>query len=298
MNLNSTWSVLEDVYDILGGYGFAAMDKAAAEMELKPDWTTWLFAIWLFGSEPITPSNFMQMFPYGLARLNDERFASAVQHGYLVSDGQNGYLPTESGMKAAQRVWRDAGDSIASLNSMPDEQLGRLFEYLARLGKSAMSAPEPPPHYFMSHKRENYQHFKVLYPLERFVVLFGELAAYRDDCYISTWGAHRVEGHAWDAFDQLVQSGALTHAGLFAKVNRRGITEEVLADDVRKLIGRGWVEEGSGAYQITSVGRQVRVEVEAQTERSFFAPWSCLSEAELKDLLELSIQLRDNLKEG
>jgi hypothetical protein len=260
--------------------------------------STWLFAIWLFGSEPITTANFMRMFPYGLARLNDEHFASAVQHGYLLADGKIGYTPTESGMKAAQRVWREAGDSIASLNSMPDDQLGRLFEYLARLGESALSAPEPPPHYFMSHKRENYQHFKVLYPLERFVVLFGELAAYRDDCYISTWGAHGIDGHAWDAFDQLVQSGALTQEDLFAKVKRRGITEEIHVEDIKELIGRGWVEEGSGVYQITSVGKQVRVEVEAQTERSFFAPWSCLSETELKDLLELSIQLGDSLKEG
>jgi hypothetical protein len=296
MNLNSVWSVLEDTFDLLGGYGFAAMDKAAAEMELKPDWTTWLFAIWLFGSEPITTANFMRMFPYGLARLNDERFASAVQHGYLITDGQNGYLPTESGMKAAQRVWREAGDSIASLNSMPDEQLDKIFDYLARLGESAMFAQEPPSHYFMSHKRENYQHFEVLYPLERFVVLFGELAAYRDDCYIAIWGAHRVEGHAWDVFDQLVQNGTLKNEDLFAKVNRRGVTEEVLAEDVKELIGRGWVEESSGVYQITSAGSQVRVEVEAETERLFFLPWSCLNESELEELCNLSTQLRDGLR--
>lgn len=58
MNLKSSWSALGDFYDILGGYGFAAMDKAATEMELTPDWSTWLFAIWLFGSEPITTAKF------------------------------------------------------------------------------------------------------------------------------------------------------------------------------------------------------------------------------------------------
>ena len=93
MNLNSIWSVLEDTFDMLGGYGFAAMDKAATEMELKPDWSTWLFAIWLFGSEPITIANFMRIFPYGLAHHNEERFASAVQHGYLISDGKTDTSP-------------------------------------------------------------------------------------------------------------------------------------------------------------------------------------------------------------
>ena len=40
LNLKSIWSALEDVYDILGGYGFPTMDKAATEMKLKPDWST------------------------------------------------------------------------------------------------------------------------------------------------------------------------------------------------------------------------------------------------------------------
>lgn len=295
MNPKSVRSILEDVFDILGGYGFASMDKAAAELELKPGWSTWLFAIWLFGKEPITVTNFMRMFPYGLARLNEERFASAVQHGYLVSDEQHGYLPTESGMKAAQRVWRAAGDSLTSLNLMPETQFRRIFEYLARLGVSAMSAPEPPPHYFMSHKRENYQHLEVVYPLERFVVLFGELSAYRDDCYISTWTAHRVEGHAWDALDLFSRVDSLTFSGLHEHLSKRGITEDVHLADVNELIRRGWVDEDAGAYMITSAGKQVRADVEAETERLFFLPWSWLNISELEDFARLTVDLHNGL---
>ncbi len=297
MNLKSIWSVLEDTFDLLGGYGFAAMDKAATEMELKPDWSTWLFAIWLFGSEPITTANFMRVFPYGLARLNDERFASAVQHGYLLSDGKNGYTPTEFGMKAAHKVWRAAGDSLAPLNPMPEALMEKAFDYLARIGDAALSAPEPPSHYFMSHKRENYQHFKVLRPLERFVVLFGELAAYRDDMYVATWGAHGVEGHAWEVLDLLSRGETLTFDDLHKKLSRRGVTEEVHAGDVKELVGRGWAEEGSGVVKATEAGKQVRAEVEAETERLFFAPWSCLSESELEELSDLATQLHDGLKE-
>jgi hypothetical protein len=196
MNSHSTWSVLEESYDVLGGHGYAAMDKAAAEMEFKPGGMMWIAAIWLFGSEPITTSNFMRMLPYGLAHLNEERFTSALQQGYLVSDGKNGYIPTEAGMMAARKVWRDAGDSIAHLIPIPGAQLSRLFEYLSRLGEASMSAHEPPPHFFISHKRKIYQRFPVLHPLERFVVLFGELAAYRDDSHIAAWQAHKIAGHA------------------------------------------------------------------------------------------------------
>ncbi len=298
MNLKSIWSALEDVYDILGGYGFAAMDKAATEMELKPDWTTWLFAIWLFGSEPINTANFMRVFPYGLARHNEERFASAVQHGYLFSNGKNGYIPTEFGMKAAHKVWREAGDSLASLKPMPEAQMDLFLDNLARLCDADLSAPEPPPRYFISHKRENYQHFSVLYPLERFVVLFGELAAYRDDCYVATWGAYRVEGHTWEAFDQLAQDSALTYANLYAKARRRGITEEVHAENVKELIRRGWVEKNADTFKITSLGKRLRTKVEVETERLFFLPWTCLNKAELENLSHLAMQLCDKLKEN
>ena len=296
MNLKSIWSALEDVYDILGGYGFAAMDKAATEMELTPDWSTWLFAMWLFGSEPITTANFMRIFPYGLAQYNEERFASAVQHGYLISDGKNGYIPTELGMKAAHKVWRAAGNSLAPLKPMPEAQMEKAFDYLARIGEAALSAPEPPSHYFMSHKRENYKLFPILYPLERFIILFGELSAYRDDMYVATWGAHGVAGHAWEALDFISQSDAIPFDDLHAKLSRRGMTEKIHAGDVKELARRGLVEEGSGVVQITPKGKQKRAEVEAETDHLFFAPWSCLSESELEELASLANQLWDGLK--
>ncbi|NUQ39368.1 MAG: hypothetical protein HUU23_16625 [Caldilineales bacterium] len=296
MNLNAIWSALEDVYDILGGYGFPAMDKAATEMELKPDWSTWLFAIWLFGSEPITTANFMRIFPYGLARRNEERLVSAVQHGYLISDGKDGYIPTEFGMKAAHKVWRAAGDSLASLKPMPEAHMEKTFDYLARIGDAALSAPEPPSHYFMAHKHENYQRYEVLYPLERFVVLFGELSAYRDDMYVATWSAHGMEGHTWEVLDRLSQSDALTFDELHEKTSGRGVTREVHAADVQELARRGWADDASGKIQITATGKQVRAEVEAETERLFFAPWSCLNESELEELSNLASQLWDKLK--
>jgi hypothetical protein len=199
-------------------------------------------------------------------------------------------------MKAAQRVWRAAGDSIVGVSSMPEAQMTKAFEYLARIGEAALSAPEPPSHYFMSHKRENYKLLPILYPLERFIVLFGELAAYRDDMYVATWGAHGVEGHAWEMLDLLSRGDALTFADLHAKLSRRGVTEEAHAGDVRELVGRRWAEESAGVVKVTEAGKQVRAEVEAETECLFFAPWSCLNESELEELACLAGQLRDGLK--
>lgn len=84
MNLNAIWSALEESYALLGDYGYPAMDKAAEEFALAPDYFTWVTAVWLFGSETFSAAQYMRMFPYGLARVNEVRFAYAAQKGYLV----------------------------------------------------------------------------------------------------------------------------------------------------------------------------------------------------------------------
>ena len=297
MNLNFIWSALEESSEILGdNYAYPAMDKAAEELSLPPDYFTWVAAIWLFGAEPFTIERYMRVFPYGLSQANEERFASAIQGGYLTSAGLGSYQATELGITAATRPFRAANEGIAPLRPMPEETLERLVNFLARLSDASFGMPEPPSHFILAHKRELYRRMGMVALLEGFVAHCLELEGHRDDCYIETWGAHEVEGHTWDVLDQLSRDGALTFDDLHNKTSRRGVTREVHAEDVMELIGRGWVEESSGVVQITLGGKQVRAEVEAETERLFFAPWSCLDESELEDLSNLSTQLRDGLR--
>ena len=296
MNKKSIWSLLDLGFDILGGYGYPIMDKTAVELSLEDNWFTWVAAIWLFGSESITTAKFMQMFPYGLARLNEERFMSAVQQGYLILDKDNGYSPTENGLKVAEKIWRQAGTSLASLTPMSKEHLQCLLDYLERLVEAALATPQPPSHFYLSHKKKNYQQLGTIYPLENFVVVFGELAAYRDDIHIAAWQAHQIEGHAWDMFDRIYSGEMFTFDELYEKLKGRGLPKEIYVHDLQELIKRGWVLEETDKYQCTPSGKKVREDVESETERLFFASWSCLNEKELADLLNLATQLHDGLQ--
>lgn len=296
MNKKAIWSYLEDGFDILGGYGYPMMDKTAVELGLDDNWFTWVAAIWLFGSEAITTAKFMQMFPYGLARVNEERFASAARQGYLRADKKSEYLPTTNGTSVAQKIWRQAGYSLASINPMSEENLQHLFNYLERLVEASLAMPQPPSHFYLSHKWENYRRLGTIYPLENYVVLFGELAAYRDDMHIAAWQAYQIEGHSWDMFDKFYSGELLTIDGLYAKLKRRGLPQEIYTQDLQELIERGWVIERANEYQITPAGKKVREDVEVETERLFFAPWSCLDERDLEDLMNLSTQLHDGLQ--
>ena len=297
MNLQSIWTALEESSEILGDkYAYSAADKAAEELSLPANFYNWVTAIWAFDANPFSIAQFMRYFPYGLAQVNDERLTSAVQQGYLAPDGQGKYRATESGRTTALRLINVGNEVMASLTPMPKESLRTLGNLLARISGAAFHSPEPPAHVLIKAKRDLYERTGVFATLEGFIAHCLLLEGHRDDCYFATWSAHSVEGHTWEVLDVLSQDDALTFADLHSKLSRRGVTEEVHAGDVRELVGRGWAEEGSGVVQITSAGKQVRAEVEAETERLFFAPWSCLNESELEELSSLASQLRDGLQ--
>lgn len=298
MSINPTWSALEESYDILGGYGYPAMDKAAEEMGLEPDFFSWVAAVWLFGADTFTTADYMRMFPYGQARENEEGFASAAQQGYLIADGNGRYIRSQKGMDIAQKIWRAAGDSLANLKPIQDEHEQRLFGYLERLVEASLAMSEPPSHFYLFHKHENYSRYETKYPLEVFIVHFTSLSAFRDDMYAACWSAHGVQGHVWETLDKLTQYNVMTFDDLFDKVERRVLARELLAENILELARRGWADDDSGRIQITAAGKQVRAQVEAETERLFFAPWKSLNESELEELSSLASQLRDGLKKA
>ena len=296
MNLQSVWSALTEADEPLDEYPMTATMNAAAELDLPAGWFSWVTAGVMLGGEAITIEKYMRLFPYGLAGTNEGRFASAVQQGYLTVNDKGEYRLSNSGSEVAQKILHAVDVSVDHLDPMPMERQQKLVDTLKRLANESFAMPEPPAKWLISHKRRNLRPTEGSCLLRYVVFYYDQIAAYRDDVYVAAWSAHGVGGHTWNALDQLIQGGALTLADLYDKVKGRGVTEEVHAADVRELVGRGWVEESSGVVKATEAGKQVRAEVEAETERLFFAPWSCLNESELEELASLASQLRDGLK--
>ncbi|MBI3161514.1 MAG: hypothetical protein HYZ23_03345 [Chloroflexi bacterium] len=296
MNLNSTWSALEESMNMLGDdYGYSALFKRAEELAPESNWLTWIPAVSMFAPETFTVADFMRLFPYGLAQLNEKRFAIAVQRGYLTADDQGGYCATESGKNVTRLAMEAFDQAIASIRPLSDESFQSLVGYLHKLVEATFATAKPTANFLFCGKR-NMRPLRMEglpHQLEQYI---SELAGYRDDCYFATWSAHGVEGHAWELLDRLSQSDALTFDELHEKSSGRGVTREVHAADVQELARRGWADDASGKIQITEAGKQVRAEVEAETERLFFAPWSSLNESELDELANLASQLRDKLK--
>lgn len=297
MNQKSLWSALEEAYDPLDSYPNTVLMKLVPELNLPPDWFTWVAAAVLFGAEPITTENYMRLFPYGLARLIEERFASAAQQGYLVAE-EGKYHLSENGASVVKRINQEIDESVAQLQPMSAENLQQFVNYLIRLADASSIAPEPPTKWLSAYKRNNMNPGKEASLPRLIIYYFDQVAAYRDDLYVATWEAHRVEGHAWDMLDKFYGGEVLAFDELYEKLKARGVPQDVYAHDLQELVKRGWIKEESDKYQITPAGKKTREDVEAETERLFFAPWSCLSKSELEDLFNLSTQLHDGLKKS
>lgn len=296
MNLQSIWSVLTEADEPLDEYPMTATMNVAAELNLPAGWFTWMTAGVMIGGNGITAEKYMRLFPYGLAEVNEGRFASAVQQGYLTVNDKGEYRLSNSGADVVQKILHLLDVSVDHLQPMPTERLQILVDTLKRLADESFAMPEPPAKWLISSKRRNLPPADGSCLLRYVIYYYDQIAAYRDDAYVAAWSARGVKGHTWNALDQLIQGGALTFGDLYEKVKGRGMTEEVHAEDVKELIRRGWADEGSGVVKATEAGKQVRAEVEAETEHLFFAPWSCLNESELEELASLAEQLRNGLK--
>lgn len=295
MHLNTIWPTIEQAFAPLDDLGGDAMMRTVAELGLQAPWFPWFAAAALFGPEPFTISQYMRMFPYGLVRLNEERFAAAAQAGYMTPDGQGEYQATKAARMAAEQVLGAMYASIAHLQPVPDEQLRGLAGYLARLADASLAAPEPP-NFLIAHKRK-YIAVGQDAPLLGMVAQYiNELTAYRDDAHLAAWQPLGVAGHAWEVLTTLWRGGPATLDALHEKLGARGVPAEVYAEDLHDLTAYGWVAEEAGVYRATPTGQKAREDAEALTEHYFFAPWACLSAAEQEDLLALATQLRDALQ--
>lgn len=68
------------------------------------------------------------------------------------------------------------------------------------------------------------------------------------------------------------------------------------AGALAQLRKRGFVAGPDSAPRVTDAGRAFRDEVEADTDRYFFAPWGFLDDAERAEMADLLTRLRDGLR--
>jgi hypothetical protein len=124
------------------------------------------------------------------------------------------------------------------------------------------------------------------------------LAAYRDDAHLAAWQPSGLSATALEALTFLWRGEAGSLDALCERLAHRGHQRQIYSQALAELRKRGFIEGPDSAPQVTEAGRAFRNQVEADTDRYFFAPWACLDDAEKAELADLLTRLRDGLRES
>src|SRR5207244_3258065 len=128
--------------------------------------------------------------------------------------------------------------------------------------------------------------------LVRIAQYFNDFNAFRDDAHMAAWQPQQLDGYVWEPFALVCGGEADSAASLFEQLAYRGYSSSEYAAALETLTRRSWLAPAAtaGAYRVTADGRAARALVEQLTDSYFYAPWSCLPEAQIAELRALLLR--------
>ncbi|HEX3052198.1 MAG TPA: hypothetical protein VHP83_16180 [Aggregatilineaceae bacterium] len=249
-----------------------------------------------FEPEPTTVEKFLAHNPYTNPQNFAERFQTLTEQGLFEESSAGEYRITTQGHAAANTVLDVMTEKLRETNPLPAADIHRIADLLLRLIAAALDAPEPADKSGLVYNRHS-DLGEAAPPMLRVLQYLADMGTFRDDAHLNAWRKHAISGPAWEALT-LVWRGEAHHAAeLVEKLPFRRWTAADYQAALDELARRGWIEADGDQVRVTEAGQRMREAAEAETDRVYYAPWSVLSAAELNELGEGLIRLRDQLQE-
>jgi len=232
--------------------------------------------------------------PYTAAQNYQDRLVAAAGQGYLAENAPGEYRLTDLGRRETGRFIEAVRAAMAQVDPLPLTDAQRLIELLWRLLGVSLGTPPPPDTWSirLNFKQMPPREPPLPYIDQALTCLFG----YRDDAHLAAWRPSGLSAPALETLTVLWNGESDALDAVCERLARRGHPRQVYADALAELRQRGWVEGPDDAPRVTASGQGFREQVEADTERYFFAPWAALDGNEKAELGQLLTRLRDGLK--
>lgn len=291
------WPICIDAFRAISTHYIPAMDEVGTEHELSAEEGWLLVPALSFEPEVVSAERLRIRSPYDSERRFDVGLKKMAERGFLlpVEGLDRAYRLTPRGREAVLNILGAAYRVMGELQPLPTEESEALSNQLFKLVEACLDAPEPPGKWSITHSRrlDPGEDAAVMVRIDQYL---SDLAAYRDDCHLAAWQIHEIEGHAWEIFSLLWRQAQLSITDIPEKLHRRGFNPAEHDDALADLVRRGWVDLERADYLLTRLGKEIREAVEAETDRYFYRPWTCLSVHEIASLKKQMIQLSDSLK--
>ena len=277
---------------------WAITEPAIEEAAVRNDIPVELYYYSELGLNHFSLENFQKRDPFSNPEQFERLFARLDVKGWIEPQREEGYKVTEMARSGAAYIIMSGDAKLPPDDAFPELDLERLKGLIKQLVLANDTAPEPPEKWAILHRfRVAKKTSPVLVKIREYLM---DLFAYRDDSHLAAARPHFNEaGIVWLVLGAASDAESIHAAKLVESMSFRGyeVNDYEIALQAAKEIG--WLEESDlpGSFRITQKGKELREQVEAKTDEYFYFPWSVLAQAELDELYELLVKLREGLRE-
>ncbi len=291
------WSMGADTIKALFPIYRLALQAVLRESGIEKEWII-LFHARGSEPEPFSAARLLRLWPYTSEKTRTDSLQALLKKNYIALTGDDHYHLTAQGYRASDHIIRMVQRELGKSRLMNSADSKYLANLLWRLVQAVHHTHEPNDKRAFSCSRWTDLGVNAP-PITRIDQYLTDLGRFRDDCHLSAWQQHHIEGYVWDALTCIWRGEAFTASALATTLAYRGISTETYATALNHLIEYGWVEADANPdlVRITHEGCIIRQQAEARTNTLFFTPWSALSNNEIADLNDLLTHLLATLKQ-
>jgi hypothetical protein len=293
MDNHQLWKVAEEALSALTDRYEPSAEICCAEHGLnRREWGL-LLAVYTFEPEEATPAHLMVRGPYTSADTYLQRLRGLAEKKLLEEIDSGRFRMTDESRKTMLKIAEDIREVMAHFDPLPPSDSGRLAILLDRIVQASMSTPPPPDTWSIS---LSYKLLPALNPPMPFTEqALSCLSAYRDDAHLAAWQRSGLSAMALESLTMLWRGEITTLDDLCKKLTHRGHPCQVYVTVLGELRERGLITGPDQSPWLTGTGRVFRNEIEEDTDRFFYTPWSSLEKAEKNELYGLLTRMRDGL---
>lgn len=283
------------MYSIVGEI-WAVTEPYIEDAAVKNDVPIELYFYSELGLEYFSVEDFQKRDPFTNPEQFKKMFARFEIKDWIYPQQDQRYQVSRRAQEAVQDIVRAGDVQLARFDLMTEAGLKRLANLLKQLTIAVMDAPEPPGNWAVQNR------FRIADERDPLIVQIREslldLYAYRDDSHLSAARPHFGEaGIVWDVLGAVTGGSAVNARQMAARMSVRGYEESDYEVAFQAAAQIGWVEaaDAPNSHRPTTKGLELREEVERQTDKFFYRPWSVLVEEELDELYSLLTKLHEGL---
>jgi hypothetical protein len=253
----------------------------------------WLLTALTLEPDTSSPERLLVRGPYTAAQVYEAQLARLARMAFMTEVAPLEYRLTTLGRDATSRLIAELRAAMAAADPLPLEDSLRIANLLGRLVRACLDTPPPPDTWSIDLAARLMPAAEP--PLPYTEQAISCLHGYRDDAHLSAWQPSGMTAPALEALTLLCRGEADSLDELATALSHRGHPRQVYAEAFQELRLREFIEGEDDFPIVTEAGSDFRREVEAETDRLFYAPWKCLEPDEKDELYELLTRLKSEL---